>query len=161
VLKSRLSTFLHLSWPDRWLLLESGLWLWLARAAVLTIPFRWLASRLGQQHGMSPIVDNPEALAQIRRVAWAIRVVSRATPWQSNCLAQALAGKWMLHRRRIASTLYLGVAKDAQGRLEAHAWLRSGDSILTGGSDLERYAIVAIFAETFAATACRLNEVQR
>jgi hypothetical protein len=56
----------------------------------------------------------------------------------------------MLHRRGIPSTLYLGVAKPSPGSdtpLEAHAWLRSGAVHVTGGARVDRYAVVATFAD--------------
>ena len=50
----------------------------------------------------------------------------------------------MLRRRRIPSTLYLGVSTEA-GRLEAHAVLRSGRNLITGGQGQERYTRIASF----------------
>jgi hypothetical protein len=57
----------------------------------------------------------------------------------------------MLKRRRIAATLYLGVAKkesDPEG-LAAHAWLRCGDVILTGAAGHLHFTVVAAFAPDF------------
>ena len=130
---SKISTFLRLSWADRWLILEALTWLGLARLAVLTLPFRWIAPYMGQVRAVSPVGDASVDVDQVRRIALAIRRASRHTPWDSNCLAQALTAKRMLHRRRINCTLYLGLAKDDDGQLQAHAWLRSGSFILTGG----------------------------
>lgn len=138
---------LALTWHDRLLLLEASLWLGLARAAVLSFPFRWLVRGLRQQHGMTPETEDAAIQHRCQQIAWAIRVVSSRTPWDSNCLAQALAGKIMLRRRGIVSTLYLGVAKGERGTLDAHAWLRSGTFILTGGGNLSRYAVTATFAD--------------
>ena len=50
----------------------------------------------------------------------------------------------MLRRRGIPSTLYLGMTRDP---VAAHAWLRVGDTNVTGGRDVERYAVVASFAD--------------
>jgi hypothetical protein len=145
---SRFSRFLRLAASDRWLVLEALVWLGLARAAVLTLPFRWVAAALGQRRAATEDDSEAAPSPQLRRVAWALRRVSRYTPWRSNCLAQALAGHCMLRRRRLASILYFGVAKDAQGELEAHAWLRSGGMTLTGDIELERYAVVAAFTDS-------------
>jgi hypothetical protein len=54
----------------------------------------------------------------------------------------------MLQRRRIPSTMYFGVAKDAAGQFMAHAWLRSGSQILTGSQGQQQFTVVASFAET-------------
>ena len=74
-----------------------------------------------------------------------LKKISRSTPWRSNCLAKSIAAKYMLRRRRIASTLYFGLTKNSVGEFEAHAWLKSGEMILTGDSDLQNYAVVAKF----------------
>ena len=47
-------SFLGLSWSDRFLLLETTLWLALARLAVLVVPFRRLAPWLGATMAESP-----------------------------------------------------------------------------------------------------------
>ena len=140
------SRFLHFPSTKRWLLLEALAWLGLARIAVLTIPFRWILYGLDQQTTTATGVSQPSQQAAIQQVAWAIRVVSRRTPWQSNCLAQALAGQVMLRRRQITGTLYLGVTKEGSNALAAHAWLRSNEIIVTGGGQLDRYSVVARFS---------------
>ena len=50
----------------------------------------------------------------------------------------AIAGKMMLKRRKIPSTLYLGITRDVEkeNSLKAYAWLRSGIHILTGNKGL-------------------------
>jgi hypothetical protein len=143
---SKLVKFRRLSWPDRCLTLEALIWLGLSRLAVLTLPFRWIAPYMGQTRAVSPVDDASVDVDQVKRIARAIRRTSRHTPWDSNCLAQALTAKRMLHRRCINCTLYLGLAKD-DDQLQAHAWLRSGSFILTGGRGSGRYAAVATFAE--------------
>lgn len=148
--RQRFIKLLRLSWTDKGLLLEALVWLGLARAAILVLPFRWLARHLGQYMHESPHADaesDPRTRPQLVRVSWAVREMSRYTPWQSACLAQAIAAKIMLRRRGIVSTLYLGLAKDDPGTLLAHAWLRSGSMILTGGPGSQRYTVVATFAE--------------
>ena len=146
----RFTRFLSLSNRRRWLLLEASLWLGLARAAVLTLPLRRIMAALGQRPTMIELSPPPTNLSEIQQgeiqqVTWAIRLISRRTPWQSNCLAQALAGQIMLRRRRIVSMLYLGVMKEADNGLVAHAWLRSNGCIVTGDGQLEKYAVVARF----------------
>ena len=53
----------------------------------------------------------------------------------------------MLRRRQIQSTLYLGLAKDASQSLQAHAWLRCGEDIITGKAGHERFSVISSFAE--------------
>ena len=52
----------------------------------------------------------------------------------------------MLRRRGVPGTLYLGMTKNPKGELEAHAWLRSGSAVLTGGGSSNQYTVLAAFA---------------
>ena len=73
-------------------------------------------------------------------VASAVTSASRYVP-RATCLTQALVAERMLARRGRNSTLRIGVARDASGAFEAHAWLEYGDRVIIGGNgDLERYA---------------------
>ncbi len=143
-LSNALAKLARASWRDRGLLVEAAAWLAVARLAILALPFRRIAPRLGRAMNESPASEPRLELG--RRVGWAISVASRYAPWRTRCLEQAVAAKAMLRRRGVASTLYLGLARrDAGG--EAHAWLRCGETILTGGAEVSGYAVVAKFAE--------------
>ena len=133
---------------DPRLLVEAVLWLGLARSAILTIPFRWttrLFALSPGERGNAPM--DRLSREQVQRIGWALRVASDRCPWQSTCLAQALAGARMLRRRRIPATLAMGVAKSADepGSLKAHAWLSCGGVILTGAGGHEKFNVVAKF----------------
>jgi len=121
---------------------EAVVFLALARFAVLVLPFRRIAPRLGVHRGETPAAVDLSPAS--RRVGWAIGTASRRTPWRSKCLEQAIAAKAMLRVRGIESTLYLGVTREP---FMAHAWLRVGELHVTGGQDVSRYAVVASFAE--------------
>ena len=114
----------------------------LARVAVIALPFRVVARRLGVRHAETPAGAGIDPAS--RRVARAIGAAARRAPWRTECLEQAIAAKAMLRRRGIASTLYLGMGRDP---VAAHAWLRVGDTNVTGGRDVARYAVVASFAD--------------
>jgi hypothetical protein len=136
------------SGTERRLLLEAFVLLGVARLLVLTVPFRWLACSLGNHMQES---DSMVGLADLHHailIGQAVRSAAGNTPWESVCLPQAVTGKWMLKRRHIAGTLYLGVAKTEanEQQLAAHAWLRCGDSILTGGPGHKQFTIVSMFS---------------
>jgi hypothetical protein len=42
--------------------------------------------------------------------------------------------------------LHIGVVKDDEGRLQAHAWVASRGEIVIGGHELERYTTLAVLA---------------
>jgi hypothetical protein len=129
----------RLTWQERFLLAEAFFLLGLGRATVLFIPFKRVAPHLGQAQ-QETAMGEPSRIAPT--VAKVIALVSRHTPWRSNCFAQALAGHLMLRRRNAANTLYLGVFKKEEV-FTAHAWLRNGDLIVTGGDIHQQYTVMA------------------
>jgi hypothetical protein len=91
------------------------------------------------------MADDLAARAAALRIGRAIRIAARGTPWESKCLAQALAAALMQRWRQIPFVLTLGVAKtERNAGIDAHAWLFSGDVLLTGAG-YERYSIIAQF----------------
>jgi hypothetical protein len=67
----------------------------------------------------------------VERVAYAIPRVGARVPWRSDCLVQALAARHWLAREGVASNLTIGVRNE--GGFAAHAWLKVGDEVVTGG----------------------------
>ncbi|WP_238162705.1 lasso peptide biosynthesis B2 protein [Cohnella sp. AR92] len=127
------------------LLAEALVFLAWARALKM-LPFSRLKLSFGRPMAETPHVHPLEQERLIRRISEAVRVMSRHTLWESQCLVQALAARKMLERRKLDSTLYLGTAKDKQGKLIAHAWLRSGPVYLTGARERRLFTTVASFA---------------
>ncbi|MBQ1689179.1 MAG: lasso peptide biosynthesis B2 protein [Lachnospiraceae bacterium] len=86
---------------------------------------------------------------------WAYRAgyeanrIAEKTPWDSKCLVRALAARKILERRKVATTLYLGVGWEVKEKnpMIAHAWLRCGELYVTGGNG-EGYAIVAMYGNS-------------
>ena len=76
--------------------------------------------------------------ALVERVAYVLPRMAARVPWRSDCLVQALAARRWLARAGVASDVCVGVRKDEQG-FQAHAWLRVGERIVTGG-DISSYA---------------------
>jgi len=145
-LVERLNKFWQLTGYERFLLLEASFWLGVSRLAILTVPFRRITPYLGRHMACSPEKIDLESRETARRIAWAVNTAGRHLPWECRCLAQAVTGKWMLRRRGIPATLYLGLAKDDAKQLNAHAWLRSGDVILTGREEINRFTVISTFA---------------
>jgi len=133
---------------ERLVLLEAFALLGLARFLVLALPFKWLAVSLGRHMKEADRQISVSDLNLARKVGQAVCAAANYTPWESVCLPQAVAAQWMLKRRHVAGTLYLGVAKDAAKpeKLTAHAWLRCGHLILTGREGHRQYTVVATFS---------------
>jgi hypothetical protein len=152
---TRLAKFLRHRQPDRWLLLEALALLCWARFLIRVVPFRWIAPHLGR-----PMAESPAAISEAERrlalrIAWAVLAVARNMPLGFVCLPQAIAAKWMLRRRRLPSTLYLGLQRKDELKLTAHAWLRVGNRILTGRAESLNHTVIATFAEDAAWTTQR------
>jgi hypothetical protein len=146
---TRLVKFARRSWRDRRLFAEALLWLLWSKLLVHTIPFRRLAPQLGPAKSETPSAVTPAERAHAVEVAWAIRTAALYAPLGFVCLPQAIAAKWMLRRRHIPSTLYLGVAPDQanSAALMAHAWLRVGDKIVTGENEMARHRPLVSFGD--------------
>ncbi len=143
----RLGKFLRRDGPGRLLLCEALAWLCWVKLLLLLVPFRWLAPRLGKAMTESPPEISPAERALALRISWAVQSVAAHIPIGFVCPPQAMAAKWMLRRRRLASTLYLGVARPGESKLTAHAWLRVGDKILTGRAESFTHSTIATFGE--------------
>jgi hypothetical protein len=140
-----LHRFAELSGSERRLFLEAVIWLGLFRVVLLSVPFRRIAPHLGALMTETTRSELPPGfLHAVQAVGRAVDRASRHVPWEAKCLVQAMAGKKMLKRRGVESTLYLGLAKKAEAGLQAHAWLRCGDKILLGGG-LKGFAVVSTF----------------
>ncbi|MGG0492193.1 lasso peptide biosynthesis B2 protein [Priestia megaterium] len=121
----------------------------LAWARILkSIPFSKVAPFLGERSAETLTYPNEENRGNLKEVSKAIEIMSRHTLWESKCLVQAMAAMKMLKRRKIESTLYMGMAKDEHGALIAHAWLRSGSFYVTGSEGMERFTVVGTFANS-------------
>ena len=142
----KIKKFHALRWQEKKYLLQAYFLLGIMRLAILTISFKRLSKSLQHYPEQAPQKPLDEAqLTQAKTIGWAVVTAARYTPWNSNCLAQALAAQRMLKQQHIAGIFFLGVKKDKQ-LLEAHAWLQCDNHILTGKPGHETFAIVSTFS---------------
>ena len=133
---------------ERRLFFAAMLWLGLSRLAIMVLPFRWIAPRLGRNTAITTEEPPSECRpAVIDSIQWAVRTASRYAPWECKCLVQAMAGKILLRRWDIPSTIYLGVRRDDNSDFAAHAWLMCEGIVLTGEPGMEQFTVVATFAD--------------
>lgn len=83
-----------------------------------------------------------ERAVDLARLSWAIGAVGARAPWRADCLVQAMAAAHWLGRHGVRWAFYLGVAP-AEGTIAAHAWLRVGDTMVTGGDGAAFTQLVA------------------
>jgi hypothetical protein len=119
-------------------------WRWVvdAQVSLRTRPFRTVYERFERQRlGQSRPPDRAAPTAT--ELAIAVRRASRLVPG-ATCLPQALATRAMLTRRGIVSELRIGVARDARGDVQAHAWVEVAGRVVIGNlPDLARYQRLA------------------
>lgn len=132
------------------MIIEAYVWLVIARLAVF-LPFRLLARVLE-----SPSLRVSESPGDIGRVSRAIAAAASHLPFRCECLEQSIAAKLMLRVRGIPNTLFLGFAKPAL----SHAWVRSGNDVVTGGDDIVRFAVIASFADVSDDSSRHADRVQ-
>lgn len=144
---SKLKAFFLYDKATKLILFEA--FLFLGRARFLkSIPFSKMADSLGLHIGETSAFEYEDKIKIIKNISQAINITSRYTFWESKCLVKAIAAMKMLERRKIDCTLYLGTSKDENGKLIAHAWLRSGSYYVTGFEGKEKFTVVGTFAKT-------------
>jgi hypothetical protein len=117
---------------------------YLVRAVYELLIARWSFSRRSVEQIVRDFqIGRPVPLAEqlgndgrfdINCVSWAITVGGQHVPWRSDCLIQAMAAHRWLRRNGVTGEFYLGVAKQDDASMIAHAWLKAGDLTVTGGS---------------------------
>lgn len=141
-----IKNFFSFSFKDKLLVLYTFFLCGVVRLAILTVPFTHIKRYLGK-HNVQSTEDvdqkNYKIAYRIRRI---VTATAKYTPWQSKCLVQAIVAQHLLKKSHLATTLYFGVAKDEQGEMKAHAWLRYGKMMVTGGEFAGYFKIVGCFS---------------
>ena len=128
-----LRKFLRQPAKNRWMLVKAlaataliGLGLRLLPFSKLLAGLNWLAARPRKPRRRDP--------NEQKRVVWAVAAATRRLRKETPCLTQALAVHLFLRRRGLPAQLRIGVAKDDQGELRAHAWVESNQEVVIGGA---------------------------
>ncbi len=134
---SRLGKFIELPGGERSLLIRSHVLLLATRLGLWVLPFRSLRALLVSKRPTKPV---GETVLPVGRIVWAIKTAARYVP-ACTCLVQALVAERVLTRLGHDAKMHIGVAKDATGSLEAHAWVEGNQGVLIGElPDLDRFA---------------------
>lgn len=127
----------QISGRERWVLAEAIALLPVVHVLQQTLAFRrWRellerAASPGAAKAGAPSVDE---------VAWAVETARRWLPGEYKCLPAAYAAHLLLSRHGHPSEVHVGVARDAQGKVEAHAWVDSGGRTIIGlVEDMQRF----------------------
>jgi hypothetical protein len=126
-----LRKFLFLQPFEQRLLLRAALLLWVARLGLWLLPLPALRRLLAKLRTSER--TSPEDSANIEKIIWAVTLASRYVP-AATCLTQALAGRILLAQHGEPAILRIGVIKNEEGELDAHAWVESRGRIVIGDS---------------------------
>jgi hypothetical protein len=141
-----LSTWNRLNWHRRRLLIEAVIAVPVAWLLLRLVPFKRIAAWLGKPGQESPTALPAGSVLLGSEIGWAVRGAADRFPGEGLCLVQGLAAAAIARRRRLPTTLYLGVARSEKEGLQAHAWVRCGDRVVTGRAGHQRFKIVERFA---------------
>jgi hypothetical protein len=146
ILTRKVKIFLNMKLWDKLLLFETFFLTAFVRLLIISVPFRKLKVFLGAYMKEDSMYLDESNYRTITRISWAVSTVSKYTPWESKCFVQAITAQWMLKRRKILSTLYLGIHQCKDENIKAHAWLKSGGIFVTGGNNSNMFNAVAKFS---------------
>ncbi len=120
-------------------------------AALVLPPLVHLASmeRITRWIGRSRRASPPDDRVDDASLAeWVDRLLRRLPPpWKRTCLKRAIVLHYLLHRAGRSAELRIGVRRDEQSALAAHAWLVQNDQpYLERGSDhIGSYQVLVAF----------------
>ena len=151
-LYSKSSRFFSLRWKSQLLAIAVFFILGFNRLCVLIIPFRYLSKSYGQpcaNHCFSLLIS-PQKTAKARQIGKIVRMMANNTPWQSQCLVQAMTAKTVLQAFDIPYVLFFGLANNNDNEkgntLQAHAWLTARQVPVTGGYSWNSFSVIATFS---------------
>ncbi len=147
----RFFKFFFLSHLEKKLFWKAVFWMIFAKMAIPSFSFKKLQPYLGQVTEASEVNLDPKEYLRIRQVRAAIFRARKILPFHCQCLVTAICARKLLKDFGSSPYLYLGVAKEKLEKsqnspgLIAHAWVKLGDELVTGQSDIQ-FTVVKIFA---------------
>ncbi len=91
------------------------------------IPIKTILSKTSSSQQDRPLnQDEQDYFQAVRR---SIYRSHHRVPWRMKCLEQGLVAKQILNKKKIPSTLFLGIKKKGE-EYDLHAWLQCGDRYL-------------------------------
>jgi hypothetical protein len=127
---NRLQKFNQLSRPEKLLFLQTILVLTSVTLGLRALPWlklQGLLLKLANWHARSAV----RRRVSLRSISRSIRAASHYIP-KATCLPQALTAQHLLIWNSYPADFQIGVAKAANGKLEAHAWVTSKDQMVVG-----------------------------
>ena len=141
----RIAKFLHSTSIEKRLFFKALFYSVKYRIITSLFPFKYYVSDLGISQTNNSTSPTNNQLLTITSVYKAVRRSSIYLPFGQKCLIEAIVAKQLLKQHNISSTLYLGVSRDNNRQLIAHAWLKCGDYIVTGRKGSKNFSVVEYY----------------
>ena len=142
---SKFTTWVRLPLKDQILTFEIAILLLVSKLSIFCLPFKRIVAFLGNLQIESTQELPEETIQKANRIRKYIKKVAVMMPFKSVCFDQAITAKVMLDRRKIPATVYFGVANKDEVNIKAHAWVRAGQIMVTGGEGHQEFTVVAHF----------------
>lgn len=150
VLKRKAHLFLNIRFKLKCLFVINFILSGIARVFINLFALKRLAPYFGTLHKniiFSTIITRQQRnhAIQLRR---SIALVAKYTPWNSNCLTQAMVAKFWCSYFKIPYILYIGFTKDADkpSGYASHAWLTAGPIAISGQHSFSSFKVVSSYA---------------
>jgi len=141
----KLKSFFLLSSRVKWLLFKAILISGVVRLTLSFLSFKIILKWLGKINVESESLPHPPSLNIRKDIQRAIALCDKYVFWKTECYTQSLTCKLLLKKYHLSSTVYIGFYKDEHGNYKGHAWLRSYDMVITGGTDIDKYIVQTFF----------------
>ncbi len=128
-----------LNFNDAYFLVKTLLLLWTVRIMLWILPFSTIQNIVKRSTVSDEEVDCKKSF--VEKATWSVIVMSRFVP-MCTCLNRALTAQILLTGQNCPSSIKLGVNKNSEGQLDAHAWLEVNDKIVLGESDTDYVPIL-------------------
>ena len=117
--------------------------IWTIQIALAVLPFRHVLRAVGRLARPAGSGSGPSAgSSQFDRdlAVWSVEAAGRRLLSRNPCLPKALAVLTLFRRAGIDAELRLGVAREGEDPMRAHAWVESEGKVVIGGDvPLEEY----------------------
>ena len=117
----------------------------IVRFTLLFLSFRKVLRWLGTAQKETSQHLNEAQQQYAQKVKSALWLCNKYTPWKTECYVQALTARILLRQRNVPSTIYIGFLRTAE-QMKGHAWLRSGNLIVTGNKGHTTFQVHSFFS---------------
>ena len=117
-----LRKYYQLERKERALFRETLFKMYCSKFLLLIFSFKKVASFFKNKGNEAEISEQ-----EVLEIKKAIFRANKLVWWKHTCLVNTLTSRWILNKRKISSTAFLGVKKNDKQQLIAHAWLKAGE----------------------------------